>query len=74
MLNLFKKKNKYVYVNNKLFFDKKVFEAIYLMPQNNPTKKTKLIIQLNNINIPIQFNTRNEAKEEMNRIIKEIES
>lgn len=46
MLNLFKKKNKYVYVNNKL---------------------------LNNINIPILFDTRNEAKEEMNRIIKEIE-
>ena len=44
------------------------------MPQYNPTKKTKLIIQLNNINIPIQFNSRNEAKEEMNRIIKEIES
>lgn len=74
MLNFFKKKNKYVYVNNKLFFDKKAFEAIYLMPQYNPTKKTKLIIQLNNINIPIQFNSRNEAKEEMNRIIKEIES
>ena len=74
MINLFKKKNKYVYVNNKLFFDKKDFEAIYLMPKYNKTKKTKLIIQLNNINIPIQFNSRNEAKEEMNRIIKEIES
>ena len=42
MLNFFKKKNKYVYVNNKLFFDKKAFEAIYLMPQYNPTKKNKI--------------------------------
>lgn len=74
MLKFFKKKTKYVYINNKLFFDKKVFEAIYLMPQYNPTNKTKLIIQLNNINIPILFDSRNEAKEEMNRIIKEIES